>query len=222
MRRLTMMALVLMWSVSTAHAAAIQVSSAAALGSNDFIDWGQLAEFSNPANGTVVTSNNGGTATIATPGEFTARVESSSWFGNFTPGDNLLSTDVSSFTINFTAPVAGLGAQIQGDAYGPFTASLQLFDSLLNPIFFTSGVSSGAQDGSAVFLGALSDAVNVASAVFTLTSSANPAIPGFAVNRLLLTDQPFQTTVPEPATLALLALGGAAAAFARRRRAQAL
>jgi hypothetical protein len=75
---------------------------------------------------------------------------------------------------------------------------------------------NGNEDGSAPFLGALSDAVNINRAVFTLASNTGA---GLGVNRLLTTDRPSGgAVVPEPGTLGLVGLGLGVAL--RRRRQQ--
>jgi hypothetical protein len=98
---------------------------------------------------------------------------------------------------------------------------LEVFDGAASRgAFSVAGLTLGLEDGSAPFLGALSDSTNITSAVFTLTSNTDF---GFGVNRLLTADGdgtvPVEPgpAVPEPATLTLVA-GGIAVLAARRRR----
>jgi hypothetical protein len=232
MRRLTVLAIpvALLMGVAQAHAATIQVGSAGALGANDFYDWGQVRVLDGGGNAVAqpspqnVTSNLSRTGSISDGGSFTGLVEGTDWFGNFTVGNDVLYTGdtnnpfaaSSSFTMNFNTAVAGLGLQITSNFYGAFTASLEVFNGATSlGVFNVGGVMDGNEDGTAPFLGALSDAVNINKAVFTLTSNTGA---GLGVNRLLTTDTPTNgRAVPEPATLSLMGIG-AAAAFLRRRR----
>jgi len=232
MRKLMFLAvpLVLLFAGAQAQAATIQVGSAGALGANDFFDWGQVRVLDGGGNAVAqpspqnVTSNLGRTGSISDGGTFTGLVEGTDWFGNFTVGDNVLYTGdpntpfaaSSSFTMNFNTDIAGLGLQITSNFYGAFTASLEVFNGATSlGVFNVAGVMDGNEDGTAPFLGALSDAVDIDRAVFTLTSNTGA---GFGVNRLLTTDTPFgnNAEVPEPATLGLVGMGVLAAI--RRRR----
>jgi hypothetical protein len=188
------------------------VNSRPALGGNDFVDWNAalgplFTSVPNPSN---FNSNNGLPMSVSMPGvqPFQRLDQNNGWGGNFAPGDALLFTNFSAgpITITFSQPVTGAGAQIQQNQYGAFTATLQAFDSLGNPIGNFNGTSNGNADNSAIFVGALSDSANISSIVFSVPG--NPS--GFAINRLDIVG------VPEPATLGLLAL--AAPAILRRRR----
>jgi hypothetical protein len=208
-----------------AQAATIQIGSAAALGANDFFDWGQYVDGALQGSPLGATSNLGRGATLSDGGNFTALVEGNDWFGNFTLGNSVLYTGdannpnaaSSSFTWVSGTSVAGLGLQITSNFYGAYTASLEVFNGATSlGLFSIGGVMDGSEDGSASFLGARSDLVNINKAVFTLTSNTGA---GLGVNRLLTTDTPSGGTapVPEPATLGLVGMG-ALALFRRRRR----
>ena len=235
MRRLMLwvVPVVLMFTAAQAQAATIQVGSAGALGANDFFDWGQVRVLDGGGNAVAqpspqnVTSNLARTGSVSDGGQFTGLVEGTDWFGNFTVGNNVLYTGdtnnpfaaSSSFTMNFNTAVAGLGLQITSNFYGAFTASLEVFNGATSlGVFNVGGVMDGNEDGTAPFLGALSDAVNINKAVFTLTGNTGA---GFGVNRLLTTDTPSRgAQTPEPATLSLVGLGAAVAAYRRRRQGQ--
>ena len=216
-----------------AQAAVTQVGSAGALGADDFFDWGQVRVVDGGGNAVaqsspiIVTSNLARTGSISDGGSFTGLVEGTDWFGNFTVGNNVLYSGdpnnpfaaASAFTMNFNTPVAGLGLQITSNFYGAFTASLEVFDGATSlGSFNVGGTMDGSEDGSAPFLGALSDSVDINKAVFTLTSNTGA---GLGVNRLLTADTPTRT-VPEPTTLALLTLALATLALGqwRLRRSQ--
>ena len=182
----------LLCAARPSSASAIQIGSAAALGANDFFDWGQIRAVDSGGNAVAqpspvnVASNLGRAATITDGVSFTGLVQDTDWFGDFLPGENVL---------------------YSGDPNDPFGAANAFAVSL--GVFNVAGTMSGLSDGSAPFLGARSDASNITRAVFTLTSGAGA---GLGANRLLTADgRPSPPSVPEPATFALLALaaGGA-------------
>jgi hypothetical protein len=235
-KRLSMFAAALLLVVRSAGASPIQIGSAAALGANDFFDWGQVRVLDGGGNAIAqpspqnVTSSLGRTASISDGGSFTGLVEGTDWFGNFTAGEHVLysgdandaSAAATALTVNFNTAVGGVGLQITSAAFLDFDASLEVFNGAASLGLFTvSGLMTGSGDGSAPFLGALSDSSNITRAVFTLTSNTDF---GFGVNRLLTADSadtpPVDpgAEVPEPGTLTLLAIGAAGALVRRRRR----
>ena len=119
----------------------------------------------------------------------------------------------------FSIPIGGLGLQITSNFDGAFTASVEMFNGATSlGLFSVSGTMDGSEDGLAPFLGALSDAVDIDKAVFTLTSNTGA---GLGVNRLLTTDTPSGgagAEVPEPATLGLVGMGALAMLCRRRQR----
>ncbi len=224
MRKYVLLAvpLALLLTGAQAQAAAIQVGS---IVSNDSFDWGQYADGVPMGSPIGATSALLRTGTLSDGGAFTGLVEGTSWFGNFAVGDNVLFTgDASdlvptsdSFEMAFDTPVAGLGLQITSNLYGAFTAALEVFSGATSlGSFSVGGTMDGSEDGLAPFLGALSDAVDIDRAVFTLTSNNGF---GLGVNRLLTTDTPnAPNPIPEPATLGLLGAGLAAVLLRRRQR----
>lgn len=210
-------AVALLFLAVHAQATVNQVGSPGALGADDFYDWSQIRAVDGGGNAVaqaspiIVTSNLAATGTISDGGNFTGLIEGTDWFGNFTIGDNVLYSGdpnnpfaaASAFTMIFNSAVAGLGLQITSNFYGAFTASLEVFNGATSlGVFNVGGTMDGNEDGSAPFLGALSDSVDIDKAVFTLTSNTGA---GLGVNRLLVADTPSRT-VPEPGTLVLLAL----------------
>lgn len=233
MRRLTLLAVpaLLLLTGGLAQASSVQVGSAAGLGANDFIDWGQLGDGTAVASPDNVLTNLGRTDVIADTTGFQGQVEGGDWIGIFNPGDKLLfnSSDEikaghsNSFEVDFASPIAGLGLGIQSNDFGRFVAQIDLFDSASTLLgsFTVTGDNLSTEDGSAPFLGAISDAVNVSRAVFSITANGGA---GLGAGTLFLTDTPgggVPSEVPEPATLSLTAIG-AVMALRRRRKAQQL
>jgi hypothetical protein len=213
MKRLLVLAtLVSLLVAAPAHSGLILVTSAAALGPNDSIDWGQLGTDNTVLSTTqTVTSGGGLGATVSTtdPAGLWRANEGNSWIGNFTLGDKLLgnnSFNYSPMTIAFASPVLGVGANINADDYGPFTGTIEAFDGSTSLGTFTEdGVVTSNEDGSAIFIGVLDKNAEITSIVFGLT---DPTLGDFAINSLRLLT-PELTTTPEPASLTLLGLGTA-------------
>jgi hypothetical protein len=197
------------FATSSAHAG---LSQEFAPSGNDSIDWGQLGpSFTLVSNPVDVTSVGGLTATISMPAvsNFERRDEglSGGWVGDFTIGDHLLHrsdlADDGTITIRFSSPIFGAGMQIEAANYGDFVARISAYDasSTLLGSFTQAGTTSGAEDGSAPFLGILDTIQEIASIKISLDSAAEGITNDFAVNQVSLTAGP--TVVPEPSTLAI-------------------
>lgn len=219
-----MLAAVAGFSFSSPALAVSAITTPGALGATDFIDWAQLGgPLTVVPTPVAVTSNGGGSATVTSAGgSVTSMVQGITWAGNFSDGDALVWTgDLGlDITISFASPVAGAGAQWQADFFGAFGANLAAYDAsdvLLGTVTL-DGDSTSAGDGSAIFLGILSDSVNISKIVLTL-DYAWSAPNDFAINRLLLTGTPGGGgVVPEPATWAMLIMGFGMIGFMARRR----
>ncbi len=201
-------------------------TTAAALGANDSLAWNFLgpdtttvpSSFSGmtPANRNVVGTLTGNQGTVAVVG--------SSWgpaSGPFTNGDTLLWAFDSSAGVNagsgpltLTFPAAlGVGAAIQADSPGVFTATLELFKgaTLIGTVTETSDAK-----GDALFIGALNTNADVTKAVFGLSASGGDNAD-FAIDTLELKYP--KTVTPEPRGIALLCGLLAGVVLLRRRKA---
>jgi hypothetical protein len=149
-----------------ASAAITQETSAAGIGANNSIDWSiygppgatvSTPEFMTVGPETVSPASSSGTVQILKEGtDFT---------GIFSPGDNLMDQPFQSDStiVSFSSPVLGVGTHIQSGLSGAFTAYMELFDSantLLGTVSVT-GNNTGAEDGSAPYIGALSDTADI-------------------------------------------------------------
>lgn len=117
--------------------------------------------------------------------------------------------------IVFNTPVRGAGAQIQRNLYGPFTGTIEAYDTAntLLGSFNLAGNSNGNNDGSAIFLGVLDTSATIKKLVFNVDNGT----ADFAINQLDLVTQG-GPVIPEPGTLVLMSIGGLAIGLGRRFR----
>ncbi|MCF6196670.1 MAG: PEP-CTERM sorting domain-containing protein [Emcibacter sp.] len=210
-----------------ASAGIVLITDRTSLGGTDYYDWALLGGTATPIpSGTIVTSNNGLQATLSIPSGDMIKTDQQPWLGNFSNNTPLLSTNGNSgpLTVDFNGLVSGAGAQIQWDAYGAFTAEIKAFDNLggLLASYFLDGSSTSVSNNSAIFIGLLSDSLNIAMLTFNVTNSR-----GFVINQLDVTtstpqqqQQPPTPTlqVPEPGIFVLFSLGLLAMGTLVRRR----
>jgi hypothetical protein len=165
-------------------------------GANDYYDWGTLGLGTTVNNSSTVTSNLGKSATIQASASGTFQILKQSltpntltgtgWNGNFTPGDNLLSTNSTGgpITITFTNPVHGALTQIQRNAFGDFTANLTAYGVNNNTLgtFSLAGLSTSNADNSAIFIGVKDSTASIAKLTFSVTGNEYFSINRFYVN----------------------------------------
>ena len=208
------------------------VGSRAGQNPQDIIDLSQLGAPGTFVNSpTLVSTFLGNLALIGdiNGGQAITAVQGNNWNGNFDFGESLLWTGNSNFGIGgggplgivLATPVRSFGFTIQADVFGPFTATLQAFDTSGNSLFTQSfnGKSSGAGNGSANFVG-LMDLTGANISAILITSDSGVNFPQFA-NDFAIDNPSFTYTVtPEPGAMALMAGGllGMAGLLRRRSR----
>ena len=143
--------------------------------------------------------------------------DGTSWNGAFSSGMGLVYNGASfgntpaDIAVTFDQGETGVGAYIQANFFGPFTAAITLYDINYQPLgtFETTGTSSYAP-GTALFLGAWADtAGEVYAAQFDVVDQFGN--DDFAIGEVL--------TTPEPASMGLIGAGLLGlVALARRRR----
>ena len=187
----------------------------------DTVNWTQLGPDNTTIPNPFAATSGGGigiAGSFGGSGTGETSVEGGSWFGNFTIGDELVWTNSPGqgpLTLGLSTGVNQIGAQIEADFFGAFTAQIAAYNgaSLLGS-FTEVGVATSLEDGSAIYLGVMDSTADINKIVFSLTSAAgDPA--DFAINNLSITPA---ASTPEPGTLMLLGGGLALLCVARRRR----
>jgi len=181
----------------------------------DSVNWSQLgSSYTSIANPFTFTTADGvaGTGSYAS-GTGEVRQQNNGWAGNFADGDFLnWTTDVGNgpLTLNFSQGFTQIGAQIQSDYFGAFTA--QICD--VNGCVSEDGNSTSAGDDSAIYIG-ISSATPIDSVTFSLTSASYDP-NDFAINQVSLDGG--ASPVPEPSSLLLFGSGLVGFAGAMRRK----
>lgn len=193
------------------------ITDPSVLNSNDFIDWGQLGvTYTSLSTPQIWVSNLGATGEVGVPWnthDFERRDQGNGWWGNFTDGDRLIWTQgIGTLGILFDSTTWGGGANIQADIYGAFTATVTAYDINLTPVFSFSenGFSDSNGDGSAIFIGILSDAPDIYFMEFSVKDINGDS--NLAINQYLFVG------TPEPSTLLLLGSSFAGIAGMLRRK----
>jgi hypothetical protein len=211
MKKLSLIFAALLMSVLTAHADTLVTSRPVG---TDSVDWSQLGNGSiaNPFSFTTANSVNG-TGSYANAGTGNVIVQNSGWNGNFAFGDVLnWSYGEGPITLNFSQGYDQIGAQIQADYFGGFTA--QICD--VNGCVTEDGNSNSNSDNSAIYIG-ISSSTPITWATFSLTAATDGSVDDFAINDVTLGGGSLAPT-PEPGSLLLLGSGLMGFAGAARRK----
>lgn len=208
-------------TASFAGPATVAVYNVGDLGANDFIAWDQFgSDFSQIASGTHGFTNNGIGFTFYSANDFTGqddggsgevRTEGVSWDGIFNGGDRLLyfhnsfAQTQSDIALVFDKAVGGVGANIQSNAFGNYTANMGAWDGALggNALAFgaVDGNNTGLEDGTAPFMGAVGGMIRTVYYSFHMKDGSDDLGAGMA--NVLVNDN----AVPEPASMAALGIG---------------
>ncbi len=178
---------------------------------NDLVDWcvqygcsGQ--QLATPQPWSSAGGNTGLVGLVGTQQGFFVLQQDSNWNGNFADNMGLIyngnaygntPTDIAA---TFDQGLYGAGAWIQANYFGPFTASIELFDSSYQSLgTFTTSGTSAHNPGTALFIGGYIYTPDVWAVQFDATGTGTNE-PDFAIGTMGL-----QTTVtPEPTTLLLM------------------
>ena len=219
--------------LSSVQAQVQSVTSRAALGVSDSLDWGSVGAPFSTIGGAFDARLLGGLQLVVSqpsagfelyrqnPAELQSSDQNTGWAGSFAPGDAVLYTAAPGegpITIRFKAPVQGVGAQVESGQYGAYTGKIEAFDfsGLSLGSYSMAGVSDSRADNSAVFVGLMSSSANISRVEFSVTTDRTGDL---AMNQLSVVSEPIVSIVPEPGTVALFTVGGlvvAAAGFRRR------
>lgn len=206
-------ALVAVFGVASAYADSFSIVTSRT--GSQTIDWGQFGppftQFGSPAPWT----SGGFSGTASDSGTLERRDEGNGWDGIFTLGDHLLwnQDNQSPIDIHFNTPISLGGAQIQTDIFVVYMGCIQALGSFgPSPVFCVTGNNTGAQDGSAPFIGIQdTSGANITDLLFATDFGPFSA----AINQLSFT---LSGATPEPTSMLLLGSGLLTVAGTIRRR----
>src|SRR6266436_1257975 len=201
LRRLCGLIVLAVFSTTVARAdSLVLVTSQASQGANDSVLWSQLgADGTTLGSTAAATSTRGSSVTLSLAGSSSlvsvaCTASPCSWTGaGFTAGDSLIWTSDTGnggngpLTLNFSRGVSGVGALIQADRPGQFTAQIQALNGATSLGSFT--VASNA-NGDAAYIGVLDQSgANITSIVFSLMTCAGTCTD-FAIDTVNLNTAP--------------------------------
>jgi hypothetical protein len=201
------------------------VNTRAAFPTTDSVNWSLLGPaFTTVSSPFTIATTGGSTVSVShAPGTLFERRNQTTggWFGNFSVGNALLWNrgDNGAVTFDPANLISGAGFNVQSNVHGAFTLKLEAFDAAEGLI--GSVIKNGVSDlnvGTAIFIGFMSDSLNVDKFVATLVSAA--AGPSdFAINTMALsgTVQSLNVAVPEPSVYGLVGVFAILALVGRER-----
>lgn len=198
------------------------------IGANDFIAWDQFgSDYTLIASGTHGHTNLGLGFTIKSVNDGTGvddggisedRTEGVSWNGIFTGGARVLYFHNSHQALNsdleivFDKAVGGVGYNVQSNAFGAFDATVAAYtgDFQSGGTFINNGTVSGLNDGThqgtAPFEGFVSQDGDIGAIYLATFMHDGSDDQGLGIGNVLIRNN----AVPEPASMAALAIGAAA------------
>jgi hypothetical protein len=180
----------------------------------DSVNWGQLPPWHTAIpNPFSFTTTNGvdGTGSYANPSNSAYQViQDSTWDGVFSHGDVLNWSDgAAALTLDFDSGFTQIGAQIQAQAFGAFTA--EICDDNDSVCFSENGISDIPGDRvSAIYIG-IESATPITEVTFSLTYPVDTS-NSFAINEVTLGGGSGVSAVPAPeggSSFAFLLMSGA-------------
>ncbi len=219
MKKLALLVLCVVFGFGSAWAGASFTTNPAVI-NQDYVDWCQYGCVSGSyVSPQAWTSNGGITGTVGLNGgfqNFFNLQQGNGWNGNFPSGMGLIYNGASfgnspaAIAATFDTGVYAAGAWIQSNYFGPYTASVTLFDSSYLPLgtFTASGVSA-PYSGSALFLGGVDNVPFWAIQFDVIYSNGGE---DFAIGQMNV------NTTPEPGTLVLFGSSALGLAGYLRRR----
>jgi hypothetical protein len=204
-------------SAALMSGAQASVLLASSISADTVLDWGSLGpEFTAVAPGTSL-----GLVTVTGSSSYTV-LSGSTFNADFAATDNVLAMfdintgDVTSggFDLLFASAVQGFGTQIQANQFGAFGGLMEVFAGVnLLASFNLAGMNGGNGDGSALFAGVMSDALDITRIRFTGFGD------GAGISSLQFDTQFTANPVPAPASLLLAGAALLGLVGARRRAA---
>lgn len=195
------------------------VTTLAALGANDTVDFSVFAPNTIFTNAFFVHSSGGIGVQTTEPSSAFASLRQApvgSWVGNFPSGTAIIYDQGPSgpVTFSFSAPIQGFGLTIDDAFGGGYTGAITEFNGTTVLGTFTSSSPQPAT----MFLGVLDATADITSITIGTTAVGNNS---FAFANLSLVDAasiPLVTSVPEPASIGFVLAGLASLAAAYRKR----
>jgi hypothetical protein len=184
---------------------------------NDSVNWCQFGcggnQLATPQSFVSGLGSTGSVGLVGTLQGFYNLQQGSSWNGNFANAMGLIYNGASfgntptQIATTLDQGVTGVGAYIQANFYGPFTASIELFDSSYQSLgIYTMAGTSDGNAGTALFIGAFGSA--------PVWAAQFDVIDQFGAHDFAIGSLGLSTTAPVPEPSSLLLMGSSALGLA--------